>query len=155
MIALNFGTVAGLTGPEQKALDELVRVYSLHQAGNAEKEKYYEGHVALKDVNLGIALPQGIRNLLYIRIRIAFTGEGYPAVTADLKRIERIVQPVLLYGTKGIVIVGGQQVDAPTVLIVAAEQVQHRLHPAIGVIAAAKEGVLRILIVDILAVLLA
>lgn len=33
MIALNFGTVAGLTGPEQKALDELVRVYSLHQAG--------------------------------------------------------------------------------------------------------------------------
>lgn len=63
MIALNFGTVAGLTGPEQKALDELVRIYSLHQAGNAEKEKYYEGHVALKDVNLGIALPQGIRNL--------------------------------------------------------------------------------------------
>lgn len=63
MIALNFGTVAGLTGPEQKALDELVRVYSLHQAGNAEKEKYYEGHVALKDVNLGIALPQGISNL--------------------------------------------------------------------------------------------
>lgn len=63
MIALNFGTVAGLTGPEQKALDELVRVYSLHQAGNAEKEKYYEGHVALKDVNLGIALPQGIRDL--------------------------------------------------------------------------------------------
>lgn len=63
MIALNFGTVAGLTEPEQKALDELVRVYSLHQAGNAEKEKYYEGHVALKDVNLGIALPQGIRNL--------------------------------------------------------------------------------------------
>lgn len=63
MIALNFGTVAGLTGPEQKALDELVRFYSLHQAGNAEKEKYYEGHVALKDVNLGIALPQGIRNL--------------------------------------------------------------------------------------------
>lgn len=38
MIALNFGTVAGLTGPEQKSLDELVRVYSLHQAGNAEKE---------------------------------------------------------------------------------------------------------------------
>ena len=63
MIALNFGTVAGLTEPEQKALDELVRVYSLHQAGNAEKEKYYEGNVALKDVNLGIALPQGIRNL--------------------------------------------------------------------------------------------
>lgn len=63
MIALNFGTVAGLTGPEQKALDELVRVYSLHQAGNAEKEQYYEGHVTLKDVNLGIALPQGIRNL--------------------------------------------------------------------------------------------
>ena len=57
MIALNFGTVAGLTGPEQKALDELVRVYSLHQAGNAEKEKYYEGHVALRSGAAGDRRP--------------------------------------------------------------------------------------------------
>ena len=38
MIALNFGTVAGLTGAGAKALDELVRVYSLHQAGNARRK---------------------------------------------------------------------------------------------------------------------
>ena len=38
MIALNFGTVAGLTGPEQKALDELVRVYSLHQAATPRRK---------------------------------------------------------------------------------------------------------------------
>ena len=63
MIAIDFGTVAGLTAEEKKMLDELVRVYCAHRSANAEKEKYYEGHIALQDVNLGIALPQGIRNL--------------------------------------------------------------------------------------------
>ncbi len=63
MIAIDFGTVAGLTAEEKKMLDELVRVYCAHRSANAEKEKYYEGHVTLQDVNLGIALPQGIRNL--------------------------------------------------------------------------------------------
>ena len=34
-----------------------------HQSRNATKDKYYEGHVTLQDVNLGLALPQGLRGL--------------------------------------------------------------------------------------------
>ena len=38
-------------------------MFNYHQAHNATKEKYYEGHVTLQDVNLGIALPQGLKGL--------------------------------------------------------------------------------------------
>lgn len=60
---LEFGTVKGLTAAELKQLRELAAVYQSHQTSNAIKDKYYEGHVTLGDVNLGIALPLGLRNL--------------------------------------------------------------------------------------------
>ena len=63
MTTLNFGAVAGLTEGERRQLSELVQVFEYHQSQNAVKDKYYEGHVTLGDVNLGIALPQGLRNL--------------------------------------------------------------------------------------------
>lgn len=63
MTTLNFGTVQGLTPDEQHRLNELADVYQYHQSRNEVKNKYYEGHVTLNDVNLGIALPQGLRNL--------------------------------------------------------------------------------------------
>lgn len=63
MTTLNFGAVAGLTEGERRQLSELVQVFEYHQSPNAVKDKYYEGHVTLGDVNLGIALPQGLRNL--------------------------------------------------------------------------------------------
>lgn len=63
MVTLNFGFVQGLTVDEQHKLQELADVYQYHQAHNATKDKYYEGHVTLNDVNLGIALPQGLRSL--------------------------------------------------------------------------------------------
>lgn len=63
MINLNFGKVDGLNGEEEKMLQELAAVYSYHQPGNLKKDKYYEGHVTLNDVNLGIALPNGLRNM--------------------------------------------------------------------------------------------
>lgn len=63
MTTLNFGNVQGLTPMEHKQLHKLADVYSYHQSSNAIKDKYYEGHVTLNDVNLGIALPQGLRNL--------------------------------------------------------------------------------------------
>lgn len=63
MVTLNFGLVQGLTVDEQHKLQELADVYQYHQAHNATKDKYYEGHVTLNDVNLGIALPQGLRSL--------------------------------------------------------------------------------------------
>lgn len=63
MIILNFGSVPGLTETEAKQLYELADTYNYHQSHNRKKEKYYEGHIALKDVNLGIALPKGLNNL--------------------------------------------------------------------------------------------
>lgn len=63
MVTLNFGMVTGLSGKERRKLQELANVYQYHQANNAIKDKYYEGHVTLGDVNLGIALPPGLKNL--------------------------------------------------------------------------------------------
>ncbi len=63
MTTLNFGRVQGLTGEEQRMLQELADVFQYHQAHNAVKDKYYEGHVTLSDVNLGIALPDGLRKI--------------------------------------------------------------------------------------------
>ena len=60
---LNFGTVQGLTREEQRQLDALAGVYQYHQSKNSIKDRYYEGHVTLNDVNLGIALPQGLKNM--------------------------------------------------------------------------------------------
>ena len=63
MQTLNFGRVDGLTAAEQTQLQDLAAAYNYHQSRNATKDKYYEGHISLRDVNLGIALPQGLRNL--------------------------------------------------------------------------------------------
>ena len=63
MASLQIGTVRGLTDDEQDMLRDLVEIYNYHQARNEKKDKYYEGHVSLRDVNLGIALPEGLRNL--------------------------------------------------------------------------------------------
>ena len=63
MQTLNFGIVPGLSGAEQAQLRDLADTYNYHQGRNALKETYYEGHISLADVNLGIALPQGLRGL--------------------------------------------------------------------------------------------
>lgn len=60
---ISFNTIEGLPEREYEKLLELVEVFNYHEAQNSEKEKYYEGAVTLNDVNLGIALPQTIRNL--------------------------------------------------------------------------------------------
>lgn len=52
-----------LTAAEQQQLSDLAEAYTYHQSRNAIKDKYYEGHVTLRDVNLGIALPLGLRGL--------------------------------------------------------------------------------------------
>ena len=64
MTNLQFGIVPGLTADEQKNLLELVNAFNYHQGRNATKDKYYEGHVTLSDVNLGIALPKNLNNLI-------------------------------------------------------------------------------------------
>ena len=55
--------VEGLPEREQEQLQELIKVYGYHRGKNREKEKYYEGRVTLNDVNLGLALPNGIGGL--------------------------------------------------------------------------------------------
>ena len=55
--------VAGLPEDEQSKLKKLLEVYYNALMKNYVKERYYEGKITLGEVNLGIALPQGIRGL--------------------------------------------------------------------------------------------
>ena len=55
--------VAGLGSSEQMMLAELIKVYDYHKSKNQKKNKYYEGHISLNEVNLGIALPNGFSGL--------------------------------------------------------------------------------------------
>lgn len=65
MMNLNItpGNVAGLGEYEKGKLQELLDVYQYHQTRNDQKDRYYEGHVTLGEVNIGIALPHGLRGL--------------------------------------------------------------------------------------------
>lgn len=56
-------SIGELTDLERRQLAELLKVYDNHHSKNAEKNKYYEGNISLDSVNLGIALPQGMRGL--------------------------------------------------------------------------------------------
>ena len=55
--------VLGLGDEEKEKLEKLINVYNFHKTKNYKKNKYYEGHVTLNDVNLGIALPKGFGGL--------------------------------------------------------------------------------------------
>ena len=48
---------------EVDRLQQLLNVYNSHSASNYTKNKYYEGKISLNDVNLGLALPDGMRRL--------------------------------------------------------------------------------------------
>ena len=55
--------VNGLDEENQDRLQNLLNVFYKTQAKNIIKDRYYEGHVPLGEVNLGIALPDGMRSL--------------------------------------------------------------------------------------------
>lgn len=63
MLNINPMGVYGLGEYERAKFGELLDVYNSHASKNAQKDKYYEGKIALADVNLGIALPDGMRGL--------------------------------------------------------------------------------------------
>ena len=63
MVKLNINTIKGLTKPEEELFRELVSIFNQHQEANNVKTRYYEGHIPLSEVNLGIALPSGFQNL--------------------------------------------------------------------------------------------
>lgn len=55
--------VNGLDEENQARLQKLLNVFANTQPKNQVKDRYYEGHVSLGEVNLGIALPDGMRGL--------------------------------------------------------------------------------------------
>lgn len=65
MIQLNIDpySVNGLGDAERETLRELIEIFTYHQGKNALKARYYEGHIRLSEVNLGLALPKGLRGL--------------------------------------------------------------------------------------------
>jgi len=63
MLDLTVANIAGLDEGEREKLSKLIDVFNRHCTKNAEKDKYYEGKISLNDVNLGIALPDGMRKL--------------------------------------------------------------------------------------------
>lgn len=65
MITLNLvpSNIIGFDKSEVDRLQALIDVFERHQAKNLVKNKYYEGKVSLGEVNLGIALPEGMRGL--------------------------------------------------------------------------------------------
>ena len=63
MKTLNVAEVKNLPDNEKIRFAELVKVYNYHKLKNEKKEKYYDGAVTLKDVNIGIALPHEFANI--------------------------------------------------------------------------------------------
>lgn len=62
-ITINPTNVANLDRETAEKLFRLIEVYNHHKAKNEGKERYYNGHIPLSEVNLGIALPDGIKGL--------------------------------------------------------------------------------------------
>lgn len=63
ILNLNPANIVGLTQEEKYLLAKLISVYTTHSAKNATKDRYYEGKISLNEVNLGIALPDGLARL--------------------------------------------------------------------------------------------
>lgn len=111
ILGIDPGNVAGLPPTEQEKLAKLLETYSSHAAKNDQKNRYYEGKIPLSEVNLGIALPDGMSRLeigcswgakcvdvLAARSMFdGFVGENGEAVS-DLDQIVRANRLVPEYG---------------------------------------------------------
>lgn len=62
-LTANIASAAGLTQEASLMAAELIDVFNAHISKNEVKRKYYEGHISLAEVNLGLALPNGINSL--------------------------------------------------------------------------------------------
>lgn len=60
---INVGSIINFPTEEQNKFGKLLEEYSRHITANSIKDRYYEGKVSLQEVNLGIALPDGFKNL--------------------------------------------------------------------------------------------
>ena len=62
-LSTKISEAVGLPDAERAELANLIDIYNRHAAANALKRRYYEGHVKLSEVNLGLALPKGVAGL--------------------------------------------------------------------------------------------
>ena len=60
---IEISTIKGFPEEEKAKFSELVNTFNSHRMKNIEKKKYYEGKISLSEVNLGIALPNGLSKL--------------------------------------------------------------------------------------------
>lgn len=63
MTDLNISNVIGFPEEELARLQKLIASFNMHLSANAVKNRYYEGKISLGEVNLGVALPDGLRGL--------------------------------------------------------------------------------------------
>lgn len=63
ILTINPYEIAGFAVEETDRLNKLITTFNNHSAKNATKNQYYEGKISLNDVNLGIALPDGLQSL--------------------------------------------------------------------------------------------
>lgn len=63
LLGVTAGEVIGLTDRARDKFADLLETYDKHAYKNKEKERYYEGKISLGEVNLGIALPDGMAGL--------------------------------------------------------------------------------------------
>ena len=63
MFEIKISNVRGLPAEEFADLLSLINTYNHYSGKNRIKNKYYEGKISLNSVNLGIALPEGMRGL--------------------------------------------------------------------------------------------
>lgn len=59
----NTALAVGLPAKERDTMARLIDIYNEHESKNRLKRRYYEGHITLNEVNLGLALPKGMRGL--------------------------------------------------------------------------------------------
>lgn len=63
MVIISAENIIGFPVEEQSRFNKLIDVYYSHLSANKTKERYYEGKITLNEVNLGLALPDGIARL--------------------------------------------------------------------------------------------
>ena len=62
-LKLDPNEISGLSPEDAAIIRKLVNVYDKHKAANAKKDRFYEGSISLDSVNLGLALPTGMKGL--------------------------------------------------------------------------------------------
>lgn len=63
LLTIDVNTVYGLPEDEIERFKKLLDTFNYHASANIAKDKYYEGKIRLEEVNLGIALPEGLQKL--------------------------------------------------------------------------------------------